>query len=549
MRIWSCKLLTLILVAVAAGFAWFLAVPRLAAILLSAAVAASAVDLALALRLGEHVGRLAETFQPSQGHAASLDRRLDLHSSLLATVQERLNQFLSGLKDGIGAVRCASVRIAVAVASILHQLKKVTAIAQAQEEQSRAIAEASARVAQAAERAGSFADSISDTSGRSAVEAEAACGELAASAGTSREVVAEMTTFIQVIQQLQAQTERVLETAVLINEISSQTDLLALNAAIEAAHAGEAGRGFGVVAEEVRKLAAKAKDASEQISSGMKRMGDMVQETLAGFGGALDHSRRASEVADRSSAHFRQVTDDLKGIASSIQDIDQQIREISAQSSLIRDQAEHIEEGTQSLAAQVVETARTADGGEQETESVIGTLGQYWLGTGRYDQVFTLVKGFQAEFQDKLQQLARDHDLWDQQYAPVPGTQPPKYELPYQPAFARELTPVYDAWSRLIPDTAYAICSDMNGYLPAHHSWVSKPPTGDPEHDLAYSRDRRIMRDRGVQRANASQAPFLFQTYLRDTGEVLSDLSMPVLLQGRRWGTLRVGFLSTSVID
>jgi methyl-accepting chemotaxis protein len=50
-------------------------------------------------------------------------------------------------------------------------------------------------------------------------------------------------------------------------------------------------------------------------------------------------------------------------------------------------------------------------------------------------------------------------------------------------------------------------------------------------------------------RSNASSAPFLFQTYIRDTGEVLNDMSMPVLLQGRRWGTLRIGFSPTSVLD
>jgi methyl-accepting chemotaxis protein len=57
------------------------------------------------------------------------------------------------------------------------------------------------------------------------------------------------------------------------------------------------------------------------------------------------------------------------------------------------------------------------------------------------------------------------------------------------------------------------------------------------------------MTDTGAIRANESHADFLFQTYVRDTGEVLSDLGMPILLQGRRWGTLRVGFTPTSVLD
>jgi methyl-accepting chemotaxis protein len=89
----------------------------------------------------------------------------------------------------------------------------------------------------------------------------------------------------------------------------------------------------------------------------------------------------------------------------------------------------------------------------------------------------------------------------------------------------------------------------MDGYMPAHLSKASQPATGNYEVDLVYSRDRRKMTDAGAIRAGQSTADFLFQTYVRDTGQVLSDLGMPIMLQGRRWGTLRVGFAPTSVLD
>jgi methyl-accepting chemotaxis protein len=97
--------------------------------------------------------------------------------------------------------------------------------------------------------------------------------------------------------------------------------------------------------------------------------------------------------------------------------------------------------------------------------------------------------------------------------------------------------------------TAYSIVGNMDGYAAAHHSKVSRPRTGDYATDLLYSRDKRKYADAGALRSNASEAAFLFQTYVRDTGEVLSDLSMPVFLQGRRWGTLRVGFTPDTVLD
>lgn len=83
---------------------------------------------------------------------------------------------------------------------------------------------------------------------------------------------------------------------------------------------------------------------------------------------------------------------------------------------------------------------------------------------------------------------------------------------------------------------------DNKGYAPAHNRKFSEPPTGDYDHDLAKSRHKRIFDDPvGIKLARNTK-PFLFQTYLRDTGEVVNDLSMPIVIGGRHWGAIRVGF-------
>ena len=278
-------------------------------------------------------------------------------------------------------------------------------------------------------------------------------------------------------------------------------------------------------------------------------MGRMVAEAIAGSATTLEHSRRTAEISLRSSERFRHMTTDLKGIAGAIADIDHQIGAIAGHAQLISDQAKGIRTGTASLAEEVRQSAEAAVQGGQETEGVIGILGRYWVGGTKYDQVFAVVSGFKAEFERRLEGLAGKADLWDQRYVQVPDSNPAQFDVSYQKLFAETMTALYDQWATELPGTAYAITSAMDGYAPAHHAKVSRPRTGNYELDLLYSRDRRKFTDAGAIRANQSQAPFLFQTYVRDTGEVLSDLSMPVQLGGRRWGTLRIGFTPVTVLD
>ena len=66
--------------------------------------------------------------------------------------------------------------------------------------------------------------------------------------------------------------------------------------------------------------------------------------------------------------------------------------------------------------------------------------------------------------------------------------------------------------------------------------------TGNPKTDLQQSRDKRIFNDPAGLKAARNDTPFLLQTYVRDTGEILSEISLPIMVKGRHWGALRLGF-------
>lgn len=83
---------------------------------------------------------------------------------------------------------------------------------------------------------------------------------------------------------------------------------------------------------------------------------------------------------------------------------------------------------------------------------------------------------------------------------------------------------------------------DRKGYFPTHNKKYSQPLTGKYEVDLVHNRGKRIFADRTGQRAGSNTQPLLLQTYKRDTGEILHDLSVPIMVRGRHWGGFRIGF-------
>ena len=88
------------------------------------------------------------------------------------------------------------------------------------------------------------------------------------------------------------------------------------------------------------------------------------------------------------------------------------------------------------------------------------------------------------------------------------------------------------------------IATDINGYVPTHNNNFSHAQTGNYELDLAKSITKRIFTDREGKRCGNHSSAFLLQTYKRDTGEVMHDFLVPVFVNGKRWGGVRVGYLA-----
>lgn len=348
---------------------------------------------------------------------------------------------------------------------------------------------------------------------------------------------------------LQEKSRRIHVITEVINEIAAQTNLLALNAAIEAARAGEHGRGFAVVAGEVRQLAQRTKSATDDIGVMVREISEEAERAAAGMA-AL--TRKVSEAAQ----NVEKVHGILTGIERSAAASQEEIEEIATAS------REHVK--TTNLIAEAI--SRIRDGMLATDEELPRASKSAMVLSQRAEGLFEVASESRAETShDEIravaQQAARDigrlfeqaiaggqiseADLFDRTYRPIPNTNPQKHATAFDAFTDRVLPALQEPILERMPHLAYAGAVDNNGYFPTHNLKYSQPLTGDYETDLVNNRTKRIFSDRTGSRCGSNTKPFLLQTYKRDTGEVMHDLSAPIYVNGRHWGGFRIGYRSS----
>ena len=133
-------------------------------------------------------------------------------------------------------------------------------------------------------------------------------------------------------------------------------------------------------------------------------------------------------------------------------------------------------------------------------------------------------------------------DLNDRNYRPIAGSSPPKFSTAFDKFFDQVICPIQEEVLAKQGTVFFAICVDENGYVASHNLRYTKPLTGDPETDKINNRTKRIFNDKTGLKAAQNTEPFLMQTYMRDTGEIMNDLSTPITINNRHWGAVHIGY-------
>ena len=302
-----------------------------------------------------------------------LTQRVVVHSNdELGQLSRAVNTFLEQLQTLIRQVAESTLQVASAAeemsAIASGQEKLVNEQYMAVDQVSTAATEMSAAIHEVADNAHSTADAAREADR----QGHAAADVVSATMSDLRRLAADVEEAAGVINNLEQDTDKIGGVLSVIEGIAEQTNLLALNAAIEAARAGEQGRGFAVVADEVRALAARTQDSTRDIQQ-------MIQKLQSGTGQAVAVMQRGAELAGQSVEKAGTTETSLNETSASVMRINDMAAQIAAaceeQSQTTEDIARNIS-GIRDLSNQAAQSSQESRDASNALARLASTLQQ-----------------------------------------------------------------------------------------------------------------------------------------------------------------------------
>ncbi len=271
------------------------------------------------------------------------------------------------LRGVLGQIKSASDTMASASTQLSSSSEEISATSHDQSGRSQQIATAAEQLTQTVMDVAHNASGIAESAENTVNQAREGDHIVEASVKEIREIATAVSGTSKVIGSLHERSKQIGEIVKVINDIADQTNLLALNAAIEAARAGEQGRGFAVVADEVRKLAERTARATSEIGGMIASIQREVDESVGSMKGAITKVDTGVELSIKAGQQLKHIVSsisDLQGlvqqIASATEEMSSVAGTIGTDVSSIADSSREVSSGTVQIAQSASELSTTA---------------------------------------------------------------------------------------------------------------------------------------------------------------------------------------------
>lgn len=306
----------------------------------------------------------------------------------IARLFDGFNETVQNIKKMIEQVKNAVEATASASSQISSSAEEMAAGAQEQGAQTNEVAAAMEEMSRTIVETAGNATTAADASKEASNKANEGVKKIATSKeGMNRIVVASQVTG-KTVSSLTNKTDQIGEIALVIDEIADQTNLLALNAAIEAARAGEQGRGFAVVADEVRKLAERTTKATKEIAETIREIQVEAKEADKSMGEAEIAVSKGLELNDEVGEVFSAILGNAENVAVQIGQVAAASEEQSATAEQVSSNIESINNVANESSAVVHQIAKASEDLNRLTENLSQIVEQFKLNSDRYQQTY-----------------------------------------------------------------------------------------------------------------------------------------------------------------
>lgn len=297
-----------------------------------------------------------------------LTQQATVTEDITGAIADSVNYTVEELRTLVGQVQSTAVRVTETTGQVDQTSTDLLAASKEQLHEIRATGEAVLQMAERINDVSARAQSTAEVARQSRQAAETGLEAMKSSAGGMNSIRESIQETSKRIKRLGESSQEIGEITELISDITEQTNVLALNAAIQAASAGEAGRGFSVVAEEVQRLAERSGDATRRIAALVKTIQTDTHDAVAAMERSTVGVVQGTKLSDAAGRALEEIDSVSRRLDELIAQISSQALNEARSANEVASNIQHIfavteqtSEGTRSTAQMVHELSRSAD--------------------------------------------------------------------------------------------------------------------------------------------------------------------------------------------